>query len=512
MIPSYARYWHGYVVLLRPLLYLIEYKDLEILNSFLLLLLACIICSEIGKRKKIPYALSFATTFLLIMPMIVGVCLQYLPMALISYLGVLFLIRHREWLEQNNRLYLFFAFLGILTSFFDLLTFPLYSWGIPAVWWLLLDEKDTGNQEKEYTLQTIFSAISWIFGYLGMWIGKWFLSCIILHKNMFAEALDAILERSGMSEFTLHDRYYSIYKNWRHYSYIGYALLMLLWLIVWFYHGFRKGWKKSSKRYGLGLIFISSFVWYAACAQHTNIHHYFTYRIFSVMITAGMGLMLESMYNETAIPKTTWKGWKTFSIMAISSCFAALAVVYFSYEETEVSNKTIPCWLDDYYVDSVQMEMDFTPAQKRILGICVAMSTDSEEGFYSLKLFDQGNVVYAEEIPVSFMGDLNYALYPVDWHLKKGKTYQLTVESVGIKGPIRLYISDYDMSDYTEIGPVTLNGETLNAKSCVGEIYWARPFSRNRKLFLLGTWFTTFLLAWYVFGVKFYSSLKSAAS
>ena len=40
MMPNYSRYWHGYVVLWRPLLYFIEYKDLEILLTFALFFLA----------------------------------------------------------------------------------------------------------------------------------------------------------------------------------------------------------------------------------------------------------------------------------------------------------------------------------------------------------------------------------------------------------------------------------------------------------------------------------------
>lgn len=567
MVPGYSRYWHGYVTLLRPLLYLIEYKDLEIWNSFLLLLLAILLCTLIGRQKGTSYALLFATSFILLMPMIVGVCLQYIPVVFISYLGVLFLFGKRDWLEKGNRFYLFVMFLGILTAFFDLLTFPLYSWGIPVLWWILLDPSrnvdintdkntdmkrhmntgttsnrniDTEKKASTYIWQVIFSALSWGLGYVGMWGGKWVVGSVILHENIILDAIRQILFRSGDS-FTLRDRYYAVYKNWRHYSYQGFALILLIWLAVWICHGLRRGWKSSNKRYALGLIFLSSLAWYAVCAEHSDIHHFFTYRTFGVMVSAGLALMCESMaglpVSGDGAPSRETRHNKTLQhVPAIGICLAAAFVmVVFTREETEVTNKETPCWLEDVYVDSVQMEMDFTPIQNRILGICVAMSTDSTEGYYSLKLYDQENSVrfgqensvysnqgdsahsgqetpvYEEEIPISFMGDFNYVLYPVDWKLKKGNTYRLTIESVGMDTPIKLYISDYDMADYTEVGPVTVNGETLNAKSCIGELYWARPFSRSRKLFLLGTWLTIFLLAWYVLRPD-HSAFKSAAS
>ncbi|MBR1852546.1 MAG: hypothetical protein IJ794_05265 [Lachnospiraceae bacterium] len=513
MVPSYSRYWHGYMTLLRPLLYLIEYKDLEIMNSFLLLLLAILLCILIDRQKGTAYALLFATSFILLMPMIVGVCLQYIPVVLISYLGILFLSKKREWLEKRNRFYLFIMFLGILTAFFDLLTFPLYSWGIPVLWWILLEPSQ--KRAVTYVWQVIFSALSWGLGYVGMWSGKWIVGSVILHENIILDAIQQILFRSGDS-FTLRDRYYAIYKNWRHYSYQGFALILLIWLIVWIYYGLRKGWRPSNKRYALGLIFLSSLAWYAVCAEHSDIHHYFTYRTFGVMVSAGLALMCESM-AATPVPDDAFTTreihHKTLRYaLATGICLAAsFVMVFFTREETEVTNKETPCWLEDVYVDSVQMEMDFTPIQSRILGICVAMSTDSTEGYYSLKLYNQDRLVYEEEIPISFMGDFNYVLYPVDWKLKKGNTYRLTIESVGMDTLIKLYISDYDMADYAEVGPVTINGETLNAKSCIGELYWAMPFSRSRKLFLLGTWLTIFLLAWYMMRPD-HSPLRSAAS
>ncbi len=511
MIPDYARYWHGYLVLLRPLLYFVEYKDLEILNSFLLLLFALILCGEISRRKGLPYVLLFATSFLLLMPMVAGLCLQYIPVILITYSGMLFMIRKQDFLQARSRFFLFTMLLGILTSFFDLLTFPLYTWGIPVLWWILLDERDAiEKKEKEYVLRVIGSAISWFCGYLGMWAGKWIVGSLLLQQNVLADAITSLFTRGG-SGYSLHDRYYSIYKNWRHYSYTGYAIILLVWLVVWLYHSFRSGLRQSTKRYALGLIFLSSSVWYAFSAQHADIHHYFTYRTFGVMIAAALALMLESMYGTGQNVPAGRNGRLQLLLVSGICCAAAFACVTVSCEETEVSNKTIPCWQDDYFVDQVQMEMDYTPARKRILGICIAMYTENREGFYSLQLCDQDRILYEENIPVSFMGDFNYVLYPVDWQVQKGKTYRLKVQSVGMEQPIQLYLSDYDMADYPEIGPVTLNGQALDAKSCFGAIYWAPPFSRSRAAFLWGTWFTAFLLALYVLCPD-HSKRRSAAS
>ena len=498
MIPDYARYWHGYVVFLRPVLYFIEYKDLEIINSFILILTAIWLCVEIAKKKNALYAMLFASSFILTMPMIVGVCLQYFPNAMISYLAILFMLHNRKFLEKKGNIFFLMAFVGILTTFIDVFTFSMFTWGIPIVWWILLgDEKESA---KKNVFTVIQSAISWVIGFTGMWAGKWVVASVVLKENIILNAINQILKRTGESEgFTLHNRFYALYQNWRHYCFIGFVIIMAIWLAVWIYFSVKNKWVQGNKTFALALIFVSPLVWYFFCAEHTAGHHLFTYRIYNVLVSAGFALMLESRFAKERVNKNTFNEKLVMLLRIGIALVAGFGLMCFTYEEGEVSNKAIEGYEEVSVDGPIHIEMDFTPSYKNILGYCVAFLTEEENGHFDLKIMDGGNTVYEETIPTSDFTYYQYNFHKVKWKLEPGKTYRVVMDSVDINKPVTFYLNDYDDSLYSEVSTGTLNGEELNAKFCVGENYWTRPFSMPRKLYIWGTWFAVIMLGQYVF-------------
>lgn len=65
--------------------------------------------------------------------------------------------------------------MGISTAYFDFLTYPLVTFGIPMIFCILINEKNTCENWKEMPIM----GIHWGIGYLGMWAEKWLIGTVI---------------------------------------------------------------------------------------------------------------------------------------------------------------------------------------------------------------------------------------------------------------------------------------------------------------------------------------------
>ena len=194
---GYTYYWHGYVVILRVLLLFMDYEQFRFLNCILQLMMMFFVAHFIWEKKGQRYALALLTSYFLMMPMAMFLSLQfswifYIAMAL----SLLICYRH-TWFTEKRIPYIF-VIVGMLTSFFDLLTYPLYTWAFPLLLLILLSED--GQKALNYVKTVVVSGLGWILGYAGMWFGKWALAGWIVHRNVIQEAWDEVLFRSGSEE------------------------------------------------------------------------------------------------------------------------------------------------------------------------------------------------------------------------------------------------------------------------------------------------------------------------
>ena len=116
---EYARYWHGYLVFLKPLLLIFDISGIRILNLVLQLLLVGTVMFLLMKKHKrllIPYILSL----IFINPFVISKSLQFSSVYYIMNLSLLFMLLFFEKLQKKGYLFLFFMGIGIAISFFDL--------------------------------------------------------------------------------------------------------------------------------------------------------------------------------------------------------------------------------------------------------------------------------------------------------------------------------------------------------------------------------------------------------
>lgn len=503
-VDSYSYYWHGYVTVLRPLFLLFDFSELRTLNGVCQILIVGMLVWLIGREKGIGHVLALLTSYVLLNPRTVAMGLQYTWVFYIAWGGTLFLIAKRKFFEKNDRCLYFFIALGMLTSYLDMLTYPLYTWGFPLIWWIVTDKRD--RKAFKWVRDVIVSGIAWIAGYAGMWAAKWGIATIVLKKNIFRTAVDEIFLRSGMAEAEVDNlaaRWNAIYANWRHYAYRVYMVLLILWLVWWIVLSFQKKWRKSDKGYALFLIGCSSIVWYFVLSNHTALHHFFTFRIYGVSVLAFLALVLESVENFWENEKLSFRGrmamFGLLGISAILGCFCTL----FAKEELSITNGT-----DSFH--RVQMrqgfEMEFTPSFNTVGSVTLGLECDSREGAYNVKLLEGEKVKYENTFRLENSDGGNFQGLTTWWVLKHGETYRVTVEAAGTKAPVYVWLTEGGNMPLPELGKVSVDGTLTDGQLLMGIRYLDRHYVPvERQFFVLLTWIGIFMAAGYLFSMERFS-------
>ena len=188
---SYERYWHGYLVILKPLMLFFSLHDIVFLN-FMLQMIFMYFFLLILRKKKVSY-LQFPMVLLWIMSVQVAImlCLDY-SVCFYIYMGaVTLLLVNKKAVEKYCYVFLL---TGICTAYFDFLTWPLITLCIPMVILMCLKQSDSINRNIQ---SVIVSSLSWGFGYAGMWGMKWLIGSIVLQENLLHDAIQEITLRNS---------------------------------------------------------------------------------------------------------------------------------------------------------------------------------------------------------------------------------------------------------------------------------------------------------------------------
>lgn len=482
---QYEYYWHGYVAVLRPLLAVFDYGEIRVLNGMAQLLLLFWLCMLLRQRKGTVYALLALSSYFLLMPLAMPFSLQYSWVFYIATGGVLYLVwRTGNQTMAGMRLYRFFLVMGMLTSFFDLLTYPLYTWGIPIIWLLLLWGED--KKQSYYVKQVVYTGLWWILGYAGMWMGKFCMGSLILGRNLFGKAFAEVGLRLGVgeAEFNFMSRLRIMYQNWRHYEYGIFVLV----LAVWFFYAAAgtlwRGVRGNVKNKALALAGVSSAVWYLSLANHTAVHHYFTYRIWGVAVLAVLAILVGSVREKGAV---SWRQrGKIFCVWAVCGALGCCLTLLIR-EPIEVTNG----WAEYFEVkleDGENCEMRFTPTFSVLRGFGLCLRTEAQKGVCRVTVSDGERELYLENIALGAYGESTYAGISVDWRLKRGRDYTMRLSTEGADADVMLLVTSNQNMPLIEYGEVSAGGKRYEAQILSGLTYSFRPVSHRLLFFLAMTW------------------------
>ena len=296
---TYERYWHGYMVALRPLLLFFNIGEIQQLNSLSLFAYMVLISILLYRRKKGLYIIPYLLACTYLTPMTISVSLQNSTVFHSASIALIILLScyDKKWFRSH--IWIYFMLVGMLTSYVDFLTYPVVALTFPLIFYFILDQEDTPLRNLWHM---IFYSGMWAIGYVGMWASKWCLSTLLTGKNYFTDASEAITSRSGSTVGDATVTFADVVRHLNEFLQdnvpfklgILFAALCVIALIFC---------KRSWKHWSVSLIFLLlclyPYVWAFGAKNHTYIHIMFTHRILSVVVF-GISCAVLPLLNVTA--------------------------------------------------------------------------------------------------------------------------------------------------------------------------------------------------------------------
>ena len=277
---AYPRYWHGNLVIVKPLLEKLNYEQIRLVNLALQTALIFLICILLAKRNRKTIIIPFLLTYLMLMPIAIGKSLQFSSCFYVSMISTAVLL----CTKQEHKSLLLFLYTGAATAYFDLLTYPIITLGIPATVYLFLFNNDSITKNIVNTFRVI---MVWCLGYAGMWISKWIIAEAFTGYSAVSDSIKTILMRT--SDAATGEEIISVF------SVFGRNIIAFLFtpiiipvtaLIFILIIKRKKENLKSSTAMSASLICVLPFIWYAFAANHSYIHYWFTNKALAVSMFA----------------------------------------------------------------------------------------------------------------------------------------------------------------------------------------------------------------------------------
>lgn len=277
----YGRYWNGYLSYLKPLLFFVDYSTIRYINIGFQMILFLIVVLLFYKKGLKQYIIPYILSILMAMPFAIVLNIQLTNCYTVFNIGIIVLLLTKKCIE--NKISYIFLYLGVITSFIDLLSYPLVTFGIPAVVYFCLTKVES---IKTTLLKLLKIGIPWCLGYGGMWISKWIVGSVLSGKNLFSDGFNQFLYRAGTAaEQTGSSESFSIfetiYKNIRAFLFTPATLLIGAFVIVMIILVIRN---LIQGNYTLSEILTISFpylilmtaplIWYIVIRNHSAIHAY----------------------------------------------------------------------------------------------------------------------------------------------------------------------------------------------------------------------------------------------
>jgi len=291
---SYSRYWHGYTLPLRLLLCVMNVANIQMLLYFAQLALFVFVILLMLRRGLGRLVPGFFLAYFLLMPFASSICLQYVPVTMLMLGACAAILLWDERIAGCIGMPAFFILLGVLTNYFDLLTFPLVSLGFPITLLLALRLNEKDGFLRLFVL-TALCGIGWALGYAGMWALKWVLVDMISEYSTIWGLLTQIFLRASDDGGEI-SRIGVVMRNLNVIlAKPAYLLLIAVTGVLTLVPAARAFVRREAgfDARALMLLVVAAVpvVWYLVMANHSYDHTYYTYRNVTMSVIAGFAFM-----------------------------------------------------------------------------------------------------------------------------------------------------------------------------------------------------------------------------
>lgn len=295
---EYTRYWFGTIVIVKLLLTFITYSSIRYINMIFMLTLLFIVVLLIQKKLNVLYSIAYALAFIISGIIIIPLSLQFSPVFIISLLSTLLILLLYDKNNFEKLLPYMFMFIGGLTAFFDLLTAPLVTYGIPMIVLILLRSKMNKYTLKQDIFQYIKLSIMWIASYSLTYLAKWVIASIILNENIIKISWGQFRFRIDVDgkykKIDIIKKNFKLYFN----KIVLYALIIFI--ITNFIIIVKKKLYRNVNIKKIVFLFVlgcAPYFWYAVLTNHSAIHSWMTYRIQAITLLSILSIIF-SFYDK----------------------------------------------------------------------------------------------------------------------------------------------------------------------------------------------------------------------
>lgn len=280
----YARYWHGYQVVLRPLLLLFDYTFLRWFNYGAMSLLFGLVLWLMWRRMGQGATLLFMVSLLAVVFPLVPLTMQCSTCFYLALSGMLLPLWRPQAFQKTSVLSLYFFVLGGVTAFMDLLTTPQLTLGFPLIVCLMLQREGKRNR------QVISLSVSWLSGYALLWASKWVVAYILTGYSVFGNAIGSAMVRLsdtivyGGQEMKMMDLVHIMLARIN-----GYVPLPVLFLLL-----------------GLLVLFLAYYIYYNMCARKEALHRYGWLLLVAAIVPVWFIVLKNHSFQHIFF---TWRAW-----------------------------------------------------------------------------------------------------------------------------------------------------------------------------------------------------------
>lgn len=289
----YYRYWHGYSVVLRPLLAVVGLQGARVV------MLVALAAGLLGLARSLARRHGRAVPVVLLAPFVLTTDFIELPGSLPHATGALAILG-TSWLAHDvvarsptwQRVAAVSIVSGATVVYADILTIPGGGWALCTA--VIGMGASLVLTRLALAMRIIVAAVAWILGYTWMWVSKWILASFVFGIDSVIDVIRFTTENrisgdNGSIEYGLFATIRVNLEVWWRQPLTGVVVAALLtaFVIVW---RRRTRWCPPVDRWVDRLIVASPalipLVWFEVLKNHSQVHVWFTYR--SVPIAVGI--------------------------------------------------------------------------------------------------------------------------------------------------------------------------------------------------------------------------------
>lgn len=288
---SYARYWHGYLIWLRPLLLVTDITGVRVVQYLVLAALFAAVAVLLRRRCGLRAAVWFAVSQLLVTAFWAPHQVQFFTCFAVAYAGCVWVLAKPR---RSDDVCLTLLVLGVVTSFCDLLVTPVLTLGLPLVCWLLEPQQRLRAGTRQCGI-VVGGSLTWGVGYLLCWASKWVLAGLVTGQNVIADALHQVGVRTAA------DNWHGMELTWGnilHFVYTTLAGKHLFWplvlavvLLLALFAASIRDRQQLARALPLGLCALMTPAWFIVLRTHSIQHGWFTWRALGLTVFAGLAFL-----------------------------------------------------------------------------------------------------------------------------------------------------------------------------------------------------------------------------